>query len=278
MKVKGMKIINLIEDTKGCGCLYEHGLSFYIETEKHKILFDTGASGAFLENAETLGIDLTEVDMVIVSHGHYDHAGGVLEFAKINPRAQIYMQASAGGDYFHPDHRGNRYIGIDKEILQLPQLICLSGEHRIDEELFLFANITGIRFRAKGNLELKKKVGESYVPDRFDHEQCLVIEGEEGNILISGCAHNGILNILDRYHELYETAPVIVISGFHLTQKTPYTDEETAAIRKLAEELRETDTVYYSGHCTGKAAFDRMKEVMGEKLMEIHSGDTLVSE
>ncbi len=275
MKVNNMKIINLIEDTQGCGCRYEHGLSFYIETKKHKLLFDTGATGAFLENAKQLGIDLTEIDTVILSHGHYDHTGGVLDFAKINPKANIYMQVSAGDDYFHLDQRGNRYIGINKEILNLSQLRCLNGDARLDDELFLFANITGMRFRAKGNLELKKKIGESYITDKFEHEQCLVIEAENGKVLISGCAHNGILNILERYHEFYEDAPILVISGFHLTQKSPYTDDEIEAIKELARELKETKTVYYSGHCTGKKAFDIMKEVMGEKLKEIHSGDTL---
>ena len=72
-----MRIVNLIENTKGAeGCLYEHGLSFYIETEKHKLLADTGASDAFLANAGRLGIDLRQVEHVVISHGHYDHAGG----------------------------------------------------------------------------------------------------------------------------------------------------------------------------------------------------------
>ncbi|WRK55771.1 MBL fold metallo-hydrolase [Coprobacillaceae bacterium CR2/5/TPMF4] len=88
-----MKIINLIEDTPGSSnCLYEHGLSFYIETKKHKILMDTGASDAFIKNATQLGIDLKQVDIVVLSHGHYDHSGGILSFVKINPNATIYIQ------------------------------------------------------------------------------------------------------------------------------------------------------------------------------------------
>ena len=92
-----MRIINLMEDTPGVtGLYYEHGLSFYIETEKHKILLDTGASSAFIENARHLGIDLKKVDVVVLSHGHYDHAGGILAFAKLNSTAKIYMQRTAG--------------------------------------------------------------------------------------------------------------------------------------------------------------------------------------
>ena len=97
-----MKIINLIEDTKGIeGCVYEHGLSFYIETKNHKILMDTGATDAFLENAKVLNVDLAKVDTVIISHGHYDHTGGLLAFAKLNPEAKIYIQKSAQGDFYN---------------------------------------------------------------------------------------------------------------------------------------------------------------------------------
>lgn len=96
-----MKIINLIENTKGHeGCAYAHGLSFYVETTKHKLLLDLGPSEETLHNADKLGINLKEVDTVILSHGHYDHSGGIMPFARINPDATIYMQEMANGDYY----------------------------------------------------------------------------------------------------------------------------------------------------------------------------------
>lgn len=93
-----MKIINLVENTKKGECLNEHGLSFYVETKKHKLLIDTGASDMFIQNAECLGVDLTQIDTVILSHGHYDHSGGLLPFAKLNPSAKIYLKDTADGD------------------------------------------------------------------------------------------------------------------------------------------------------------------------------------
>ena len=113
-----MQIINLVENELGdSGCEAAHGLSFYIETENHKLLFDTSPSELVLRNAEKLGVDLKNVDTVILSHGHYDHSGGILPFVEINPWAKIYMQHNAGGEYyaFDGEEKGYRYIGIDKK-------------------------------------------------------------------------------------------------------------------------------------------------------------------
>ena len=80
-----MRIVNLIENIKGNPeCDFEHGLSLYVETQKHKLLMDTGCSDKFLENAKRLSVQLENVDSVVLSHGHYDHGGGLLDFAKIN--------------------------------------------------------------------------------------------------------------------------------------------------------------------------------------------------
>lgn len=264
-----MKFDILMEDT--CGdpvCEYEHGLSIYVETKEHKILADTGASPKTLENAKKLGIDLREVDTVILSHGHYDHSGGLLAFSEINPRAEIYMQEKAFGAYYH----GERYIGIDPSIRELPKLHLLDGNLVIDSELEIFSGITGRRHWPQSNLELSVKQEEKLVQDTFDHEQCFVVRGEK-NVLVSGCAHNGILNILDRYKELYGGYPDAVISGFHMSKKSPYTREEEETIRAIARELKELPTIFYTGHCTGDRAMNLMEEIMGTQLVRIHCGD-----
>lgn len=271
-----MKIVNLIENTPGYpGCKYEHGLSFYIETESHKILMDAGTSDAFIENADKLGIDLQQVDTVVISHGHYDHTGGLLAFTKINKFARIYIQKTAGEDYYHVDDKEERYIGIDKRILELPQLVMVDGNLVIDKELSIFSYITGRKNWPSGNYSLKLKTAEGYVQDEFSHEQCLVISEGENRVLLSGCAHNGIINILERYHSLYEDVPAVVISGFHMMKASEYTQEEIEVIKDTAELLKTRDTIFYSGHCTGIPAFDIMKEIMGDKLIAIHSGNTL---
>ena len=228
-----MRIINLVENTEGAsGCGVEHGLCFYIETEKHKLLMDTGQTGLLLENAEKLGIDLTEVDTVVLSHGHYDHGGGILPFAKINPTAKIYVPEAAFGEYYSMNKAGEpHYIGLAKEIQELPQVIKVSAEakpevgeeadastgiYRIDDELSLFSGIGSEHVIPSTNQRLKKKTEDGFVQDDFAHEQCLVISERVKKVLLSGCAHHGILNIMDRYCELFSEEPDFVISGFRL--------------------------------------------------------------
>ena len=270
-----MKIINLVEDTKGGNCLNEHGLSFYMETKKHKLLVDSGATDMFLRNADILGVDLTQVDIFVLSHGHYDHAGGLPSFTQINPNAKIFLKDSVGGDYYHLSSQSERYIGIDKNILKLPQIIKVQKSMQIDDELFLFSNFNKKRYPAWSNQELKQKVGNIYIQDDFAHEQCLVISQGEHRTLISGCAHNGILSIMDYYFELFGTYPDAVISGFHMVKKSEYTEEEVDYIRQTARELLKTEALFYTGHCTGQKAFDIMKEIMGEQLQAFHSGSYL---
>ena len=273
-----MKIINLIEDTKGAqDCIYEHGLSFYIETGKHKLLLDTGATDAFLQNAKVLGIDLTKVDTVVISHGHYDHTGGVLDFAKLNPSAKIYIQKSATGEFYNYRNQEEKYIGMDKKISELSQVVFLEGDLVIDEELTIFTGVTGRKLWPKGNEILKKKCGNEFVQDDFCHEQYLVVTEGDKKVLLSGCAHNGILNILEKYEELFKAVPTHVISGFHMMKKGDYTKEDTKMIEETAAVLSRMDTVFFSGHCTGEYPLEVLKGIMKNNLMQIHSGETVFS-
>ena len=194
-----MKIVCLMENTAQAGnILSEHGFSLYVETNNHRLLIDAGQSEGFAENARTLGVDLSKVDMAMLSHGHYDHSGGLMRFAQINSVAPIYMQSNAGDEYYHTKDTLEKYIGIDKEVFGVPQVRVLDGNVRIDDEVSLFSGVKGRRHFPSGNLELTKKLSDgTFVQDDFSHEQYVVIEEEDQKVLISGCAHNGILNILD---------------------------------------------------------------------------------
>lgn len=275
-----MKITNLIENTEGRhGCAFAHGLSFHVETEKHKLLLDLGPSAETLHNAEVLGIDLSAVDTVILSHGHYDHSGGIIPFTQVNDKALIYMQKSAAQDYYADDGEQAdprfRYIGIDNAIASLPQVRFLSGDKVIDEELEVFVIAKRSHELPSTNKRLLIRSGDGFQRDDFLHEHFLVIRSKGKTVLMSGCAHNGILSILDAYKDKYGKAPDLAVSGFHLMKKTDYSDSEIDEIKAIAGELKDYPTKFVTCHCTGTTAFDVMKEIMGDSLEYVHSGETV---
>ena len=273
-----MKIVCLVENTEGtAGCGTEHGLSLYVETDRHRLLMDTGASDLLLRNAEKKNIDLRQVDTVILSHGHSDHGGGIASFAGINPTAKIYMQASAEGAYYahHQIEQEPNYIGLAPEIRELPQIVRIQGDAVIDEELSLFSGVVDERPVPASNRPLKEKLDGDYIQDAFRHEQYLVIRQGEKRVLFSGCGHHGIRNILSRYRKLFGTEPDAVISGFHLLQRNGYTEEDFREITDTAHELAGYRTVFYTGHCTGDRPFEMMKQILGDQINYLHCGDEL---
>lgn len=272
-----MRVVNLVENTKGSkGCLFEHGLSFYIETGGHKLLVDTGATDLFMKNAQILGVDLSQVQKLVLSHGHYDHSGGILSFAQINSKADIYMQRTAIGEYYHKEENEERYIGIDRDIPTLPQVKFLNGNAKLADGVTVFSDVKGRKLWPDGNTVLKEKRDGEFVQDEFAHEQYLVLEENGKRVLISGCAHNGILNILERFEELYTGVPDAVVSGFHMKKKNGYTQEDYELIAQVAKELKKIPTMFYTGHCTGEEPYLLMKEIMGAQLTYIHSGDEII--
>ena len=273
-----MKIINLMEDTEGkCGLVSEHGLCIYVETKNNKILIDTGASEKTWYNAKKLGINLNDIDMIILSHGHYDHSGGIMSFIEINPNVKIYLQKSATYDYYNLKDGKEKYIGIDKRIKNLPESILLDSDFVINKEISIFSNVKERRKWPKSNLILKQKIDDEYIQDEFSHEQYVVIKSEGKTVFVSGCAHNGILNILDKFRSLYMIEPDIVISGIHMMKKEQYVEEEIQLIKDTAYELSKMNTIFYTGHCTGIPAFNIMKQIMRDKLKFMLSGDILTN-
>ncbi len=276
-----MKILNLIENVEGTeGCKAAHGLSFYIETERHKLLLDLGPSADTITNAEILGVKLDSIDTVVLSHGHYDHSGGILPFTKINDHAAIYMQKAAVGNYYADEgpnaEERYRYIGIDPKIPELPQVKMISGNYVIDDELSLYTIPKRSHPVPFANRSILVKQGDAFVHDNFEHEQYLVVSEGGKNVLLSGCAHNGMLSILDEYERLYGADPDIAISGFHLMKKTEYKEEQVREIRETAEALKKRKTRFITCHCTGLPAFEIMKEIMGDQLEYVRSGEPIL--
>ena len=154
----------------------------------------------------------------------------------------------------------------------------MEGDRKIHEGIFLFGQALGRQLWPDGNRELRRKTAEGFVQDDFLHEQYLVLEERGKRVLISGCAHNGILNILDRYRENYEEDPDVVISGFHMSRKSHYSEADYALVRDTARELQKLRTRFFTGHCTGERPYEILREIMGEQIAYVHSGEEIVLE
>jgi len=244
----------------------EHGLSLYIETETHKILFDTGASGLFAENAKKLGIDLTRVDLAVISHGHYDHGGGLKTFLGINNHANIYLHQKAFELHYANRPGGVKaYIGLDESLLPNERFVFCGDHFVIDNGLELFSGVVPIRLVPSGNADLFMKDGDAFAQDNFAHEQNLIISENGKTLLVAGCAHSGIINIIDHY----------VIGGFHLYNHGTKQNEAPNIVDEIGYFLLETHSQYYTCHCTGIESYNRLKAVMGENIKYISTGEQL---
>ena len=246
-----MKIIALVENTTKKDLPTEHGLSLYIETAGHKILFDTGQSDLFAHNAEKLGIDLKTVDICILSHGHYDHGGGLKMFATINDKAPIYMHTNAFGLHYHGEER---YIGLNRDWLQdnalQDRIVYTDGACIIDEELSIVPPGEK-KVVNMGSAGLCIKENGVFSPEGFRHEHYLLINTNGRRVLISGCSHQGIINIMDWYK------PDILVGGFHFMKL-----ELRDLLQKYGEMLDSYSAEYYTCHCTGVEQYDFLKHYM----------------
>ncbi len=255
----------------------EHGLSLYIETENHKILFDMGKSPLFLENAKTMGVDLAAVDIAVLSHGHYDHGGGLPSFLKINKTAPIYIHEKAGeGHYARRKNDKIEEIGIEPALLKNPRVINTKGDWPIEKECLLFSTVEKQTLRSVSNDVLLEKQGGNFIKDSFGHEQSLLLTENGKTILFAGCAHRGIVNIMDRAMELVGGPPDIVIGGFHLSNPSAGQCEPLETIQGIAQYLNAFPTKYYTCHCTGLEAYEQLKSLMGKKIDYVSAGSQMV--
>jgi len=271
-----MKLITLVENTACGGLASVHGLSQYIETPNHKLLVDAGPNRAFLENAEKLGVDLAAVDTVIISHGHYDHTGGLTAFFQVNKTAKVYLRAEAFDKYFSCVGDTAKYIGMDEALLENRDRFVFTDDLTvIDEEITLFARPHTHDHLSEASSTLRRFDGETYAFDDFCHEQNLILTADGKTTLLCGCAHCGIVNILREAEKHLGRAPDYVFGGFHLFNPTTGAPESEELIAAVANELKAREnTLYYTGHCTGAASYELLRHHMGEQVSYMAGGSS----
>ena len=260
----------------------EFGLSLLIEHADQRILFDTGAAGAAMRNASLLGIDLRQVDAVVLSHHHFDHGGGLPAFFAINSHAKVYLRhPPAGKEFFRALWVVSRYIGLEEGLLERfkDRFVFVDTLTEFLPAAYIVTNISHRHALPKGDRYLYLKQEDGYVHDPFSHELVMVVRDDDGLTVFTGCGHSGVLNMVDSVIEHFPDNRIkAVVGGFHLVG-IPVPETMAGSkdeMRALAQEMRRLPVdAYWTGHCTGHKAFEILKEGLGAKLGAFHTGTAL---
>jgi len=255
-----MKITVLNDNVKG-KCDGEHGLSYLIEADR-KILFDLGPSDIGLKNARKLKVDLKEVDTIVLSHGHYDHGNGI-----------VYMSGKTL--ICHPDCFKKRFRRKDKSYVGLPitlddakmrfNLVLSRKPYKISDEIMFLGEIPRINDFESKEVHSQDKEGKA---DMLPDDSALAIRLKKGIVVVTGCSHSGICNIIEHAKKVCKSNKIYaVIGGFHLTKV-----DDVA--KKTLEYLKKQNISHiYPSHCTLEPVLEMFSKTL--KINRVHSGDII---
>jgi 7,8-dihydropterin-6-yl-methyl-4-(beta-D-ribofuranosyl)aminobenzene 5'-phosphate synthase len=274
-----MKISILTENrTKKRGFLAEHGLSVFIEREEGNILFDTGQTDVYVHNAKKMDVDLKSADCVVLSHGHYDHCGGLVCFPETTGFPKVYVHEAA----LNPKY-SFVFGGRDYDEVGIPWVSNIPG--RIRDSLILTKETVSVapgvtlcgNIPSTGDYEEVPKTfftgsEAQMLPDKMTDEQMLVIETPDGLCVFLGCSHPGIISCLKHALKLFPGKRIdTLLAGMHLDSAS------SDRIEKTITALDELDIARLIPlHCTGILAVSNMKHFFKDRCFPLCAGNSLV--
>ena len=271
-----IKIYTLVDNTAGYGFQGEWGLSFYIEAQGHKILFDTGMTSLASENARLAKIDLSSIDTLVLSHGHNDHTGGLADFLKYTGDVPVISHPDIWTKkYVQENQNSLDYIGIPvcreelesrgaqfhltTKTFEICQSIITTGEVELNNPYE----------KIDGDL-LVKTAGEFYCDPMMD-DLSLIIQTDRGLVVITGCAHRGIVNTLQHAQKITGDQRILfAIGGFHLYQASQERLDWTIQTL-LSMGIQKVSPC----HCTGFHAMAQIYQNMPKQYQPIYAGSVI---
>jgi len=269
-----MKITTLVEDTATKPKLIaEHGLSMLIETGENSILFDTGQLFALFYNARILNIDLSKVDKIVLSHGHYDHTGGLKKILSRTGSVDVYAHPDIFAPKYAKDKERNRYIGIPykrEELESKGAVFYLSKEPlRITDNITTTGEIKRITdFEAISDNLCVMRAGRLVRDDLLDDQALMIRANDDDIVVVLGCTHAGLVSTLQHISELTGDVPIsMIIGGTHLLHSS------ACRIKRTIDALKGFDVKKVAtSHCTGRRASAMFLEAFGCNFIENHVG------
>lgn len=271
-----MKFQFLVDNkTENSKCMAEWGLSIVIETGGKKILLDAGTTDLYKANADALGVELADVDALVISHGHFDHTGGVPSFVALNEKAPVYLHRDAlyeaygeTGGMVESEPCSIRWTDEEMDAVW-PRLQFTGSLMQLCENVTLLGDIPDLEGYPATEQFWRKLDDGSLVRDTMSHEQVLVIEEEAGLYVFSGCSHRGVVPTLRHVQHVMPGKRIAgLIAGMHLYPASP------EMRRRIVGEIAALDMdVVFPVHCTGMDAILQMKALMGDKCQVACTGD-----
>jgi 7,8-dihydropterin-6-yl-methyl-4-(beta-D-ribofuranosyl)aminobenzene 5'-phosphate synthase len=276
MTVRDLRVTALVDNHAGEGLLFEHGLSLWIEAGGLRILFDTGQGGVLAENARKLEAPLEETDVLVLSHGHFDHAGGMAELLGMAPRARVFLHPGAVLERYslHPG-KPARSIGMPAAAREALERLPADRVVRVDRPLEIAPGI-GVTGPVPRETAYEDAGGPFFLDpegrqkDPIPDDQALWLRSPRGLVVAVGCGHAGLVNTLQHARRASgEPAVAAILGGFHLLQ---------ADAGRLGHTLDALDAlspgILAPGHCTGDAAVRALRDRFGDRVSPIEAGMT----
>ncbi|MBF0207563.1 MAG: MBL fold metallo-hydrolase [Oligoflexia bacterium] len=247
----------------------EHGVSFWIQDDDGvELLFDSGQTDLFAQNASILQTDLSKIDYFVLSHGHYDHSGGLPEFLKLNKKAKLYI----GKDAFLPKYHGDEYIGVPKLENIAHRVLSITEPINLSKQITLFPHIDIKNYSDTHFGKLMVCKNNQIEQDSFEEEQFLAIVKGTRLTIVSGCSHRGISNMLATALSHFSGSSIgdiSIVGGLHLI------DSSEEQIDRFIECLKKFPISKISTcHCTGVEAYHQIKNKMGTMGIEVSYAKT----
>ena len=263
----------LVDNRAGPGLVAEHGFSVWLEAQGQRILFDTGQGTALAANARALGVDVGRCDVVVLSHGHYDHAGALADVLRSAPGAHLYCHPASVRERYSVRDGHARYIGMPPAARAAVAELPADRLHWVERPVWLSEHIglTG----AIPRLTDYEDAGGPFFLDQFGSQEdpladdmALWVRSESGLIICLGCGHAGVVNTVRYVRSLNDDAPVrAVIGGFHLGNAS------AERLARTAAELQSLNPhTVIPCHCTGETAVAQLRRSLGAKVVPGASG------